>query len=670
MSIQSFKRISISPLITVITLGVSFTPPVMAAPAFRDVTASAGIESTREETISVSWVDFDNDGKPDLWISPHGYRSPDRPEGEKFPSLYLNQGSGQFTNIISSIWPVGITEDTHGSTWTDFDNDNDPDLFVLSGADAGSGSGPKLFFVNNNGQLQERAVALGLDYPRGRGRSALWFDWNKDGLLDVLLTTAKRPDGLAPTALFTQTATGFKDDSARVGLRANETSFFAQLADLSGDGKLDIVIQDESRYPQKFYDITTVPFRDLTLTFPAYSNVSDAVIADFNGDLHSDVFLTRNKSSRASSIFQADANVALANLLTNGKEVGVSFQTNGNVFFDFRTSPVTKVPVEFDPSQIFIGSNGRHPTNLGFSLSPNDLTTRGIKPHTPGSSFGLYIGYDPVSKSWKTLLSSPKYKDLNLVIETTEPLSNMNSIGFGSLNLSQHDLQDVLLLHNSTTKKYVDQIQGSGLGNPVLGQSAVAGDFDNDMDVDLYVSRAYKTFNLPSILYENKGDGTFTIVPNAGGAAGVNLGFHFSALNTKFIMGSRIAVADYDVDGFLDLFVSNTNFRATQKTYLGSPHQLFRNLGNNNHWIEIDLKGVVSNRDGIGARVLVTAGGVTQLREQTGGMHLFSQDQQQIHFGLGNNSQINLIEIQWPSGTVQKLFNVPADQVLKVVEGN
>ncbi len=671
MNIQQLKQISITSLIAgIATIEVSFIPTAIATPSFRNVTTSSGIISTRDETISISWVDFNSDGKPDLWITPHGYRSSNHPKGAKLPYLYLNQGGGTFSNIISSIWPVGITEDTHGSAWADFDNDNDPDLSVLSGADSGGGSGPKFFFVNNKGRLQERAVALGLDYPVGRGRSPLWFDWNKDGLLDILMSTEKRPDGLAPTALFTQTTTGFKNESARVGLQANETSHFAQLADLSGDGKLDLVIESESQYPQKLYDTTTVPFKNLTTTFPAYSNVSDAVIADFNGDLHSDVFLPRNKFVHVSSIFQADGNLALANLVTNNREVGVSFKTTGNVVFDFRTSPVTEVPVELSRSKIFIGSQGHNPTKLGFSLSSTDPSVRGIKPHVPGSASGLYIGYDPVSKTWKALLSSPQYKELNLVIGTTGTLSNMAGIGFAPLNLSQHDLQDVLLMYNSTTNKYVDRTQVSGLGNPILGQSAIAGDFDNDMDVDLYVSRGYKTFNLPSILYENKGNGTFITVPNAGGAAGSNPGFHFSALISKFNIGSRIAVADYNVDGFLDLFVSSTVLRATQKTYLGSPHQLFRNLGNNNHWIELDLKGVASNRDGVGARVLLTAGGVTQLREQGGGMHLFSQNQQRIHFGLKNNTLIDKIEIHWPSGVVQSITNVSADQVLRVVELN
>jgi hypothetical protein len=81
----------------------------------------------------------------------------------------------------------------------------------------------------------------------------------------------------------------------------------------------------------------------------------------------------------------------------------------------------------------------------------------------------------------------------------------MASIGFAPLNLSQNDLQDVLLLYNSQTNQYVDRAQGSGLGNPILAQSVVAGDFDNDMDVDLYLIRGYKTFDLSSVLLENRG---------------------------------------------------------------------------------------------------------------------------------------------------------------------
>jgi hypothetical protein len=223
-------------------------------------------------------MDFNADGKPDLWITPHGYRSSDAPKGAKFPSLYLNRGSGTFNNIISQVWPIGITGDTHGSAWGDFDNDGDPDLFVVAGAEGGHGQSPNFFFVNNQGKLREQAVALGLDYPLGRGRSPLWFDFNKDRLLDVLQLNEKRPDGRAPTALFRQTATGFKDVSASVGLNINEPSDFGQLGDLVGNHNLDLLIPSHSQYPQKLYDTITVPFSNLTNTFPTYENVSDALL--------------------------------------------------------------------------------------------------------------------------------------------------------------------------------------------------------------------------------------------------------------------------------------------------------------------------------------------------------------------------------------------------------
>ncbi len=648
---------------------------------FQNVTKIAGISSTREETFSVAWTDFNSDGRPDLWISPHGYGgncacsacclgqngNPSQQVQLRTPRLYLNQGGGKFKNISSQIWPEGIEADSHGSSWADFDNDGDPDLFVTVGANRGRGENPKFLFVNNGGQLQEQAVELGLDYPLGRGRSSLWFDFNQDGLLDIILLNAERPDGQAPTALFQQTANGFKDVSDRVGLPADLTALFAQLADISGDGSLDLVI-GKPGYPDRVYDTTTVPFQDLTNSFPEYRFTRDVVIADFDNNLHSDFFLVRNKlNNSGSSLFEATDRLALAQLATDKSEVGVRFKTAGDVLFDFRegarlTNETT--PDRLSRSEIFIGSAGRNPGKIGFSLSPDDPTTWGIKNHAPGSDEGLYIGYDLDSQTWRALFSSPEQKQLELIINPSSPLSNVARIGFGALDLSRYDGQDTLLLHDNTSNQYVDRTPGSGLGNPVLGQSAVAGDFDNDMDVDLYISRGYKTFNLPNVLYENQGDGTFVKVPNAGGAAGRNLG---PQQNIDYGVGSRMAVADYDADGFLDVFVSNTVFEATQSIYLGSPHQLYRNQGNGNHWIELDLEGVVSNRDGVGARILATAGGVTQLREQGGGMHLFGQNQQRIHFGLGSNSQVDL-KIQWPSGIIQELYNVSADQVLQVVE--
>jgi hypothetical protein len=131
-----------------------------------------------------------------------------------------------------------------------------------------------------------------------------------------------------------------------------------------------------------------------------------------------------------------------------------------------------------------------------------------------------------------------------------------------------------------------------------------------------------------------------------------------------------VTTVDFDNDGFLDLFVATggsegRNFGLPSES--GTYH-LYHNAGNGNHWIEIDLEGTTSNRDGIGAIVRVTTGGVTQMRLQDGGVHHRSQNHQRLHFGLAKNTQIEKITVHWPSGVVQELRGVKADQVLRVKE--
>ena len=97
------------------------------------------------------------------------------------------------------------------------------------------------------------------------------------------------------------------------------------------------------------------------------------------------------------------------------------------------------------------------------------------------------------------------------------------------------------------------------------------------MDVDLYVVRSNSAANLPNQLYENQGDGTFIKVPNAGGAEA----------NTEG-KGMSVTMGDYDLDGYLDLFV--TNGRGVYP-YNNGPDQLYRNIGDGNNWLQVDLEG-------------------------------------------------------------------------------
>jgi hypothetical protein len=172
--------------------------------------------------------------------------------------------------------------------------------------------------------------------------------------------------------------------------------------------------------------------------------------------------------------------------------------------------------------------------------------------------------------------------------------------------------------------------------------------------VDLYLVCRTQTANLPNVLLENDGHGVFTVVPQAGGAEGSMLG-----------RGDAAVVADYDNDGFLDLAVENGN---GEPPFENGPYQLFHNTRNGNSWLELHLHGVVSNRDGVGAKVILTAGGVSQLREQNNAVHRLSQDSQRLHFGLAQNTAASSVVVYWPSGVVQTLNDVPANQILEVTE--
>ena len=185
-------------------------------------------------------------------------------------------------------------------------------------------------------------------------------------------------------------------------------------------------------------------------------------------------------------------------------------------------------------------------------------------------------------------------------------------------------------------------------------------DFDNDGWLDLFIANghvypeveqssqktAYKQINS---LFHNQGKGKFVEVTTSAG----------DGFQTPYV-GRGVAFADFDNDGYMDLVVGNN----------GDPPLLLHNGGGTgNHFINFKLVGTKSNRDAMGARVKIRAGGISQIREIYGGGSYLSQSDLRANFGLGKTTKVETVDISWPSGLKQSFKDLEADKFYVVEEG-
>lgn len=266
------------------------------------------------------------------------------------------------------------------------------------------------------------------------------------------------------------------------------------------------------------------------------------------------------------------------------------------------------------------------------------------------------------------------------------------------------DCGDRLFRNNSGIFEDVTDQSGLGgleWGGKGQGMMAVWGDYDNDEDLDIYLVNYYDENNTiaGNTLFENNGDGTFTDV--TGPAHGFSKSSGVAAawgdydndgdldiyainryasnrlyrnedterfvnaaneITGKYQIGSSGAWGDYDSDGDLDLYLANLGSTYTNR--------LFKNtsdLDAGNNWLQVKLHGTESNRAGIGARVKIIAGGKTQIREVSGGTGR-SQDDLKASFGLGSLTQVQTVEVSWPSGLKNTVSDVSANQVIIIEE--
>ena len=282
-----------------------------------------------------------------------------------------------------------------------------------------------------------------------------------------------------------------------------------------------------------------------------------------------------------------------------------------------------------------------------------------------------------------------------------------------------NDMERDFLYQNNGDGTFNDVAAFAGVGYdengmPGSGMGSSFGDYDNDGDLDLIVSNASA---MPAILYRNEGSSFFSDISFSIGIGPVTLPYFKWAIefidqdNDGFLdifianghlqenislfsdenypqqdllfwnqkgkkyvdisaeaglaeMAKKVsrgmAFSDYDNDGDLDIFINNSNQSAN----------LLRNKnGNKNNWITIKVRGTQSNRSGIGTRVKVITGDLSQTKEVRSGSSYLSQNDLRLLFGLGNYRKADHIGVRWPSGLKQKFSNIEANQILVIEEG-
>jgi hypothetical protein len=622
-------------------------------PLFEDVTLASGLPAQAGMTYGAAWGDFDGDGLPDLYVTNHL-------NGAK---LFRNVGDGRFAEVTAQWFsPRDLSGDKHGAAWADFNNDGRLDLVQLMGAERGVGAEAKRLFVNRGTRFEDVAEAFGVANPFSRTRMPLWVDLDRDGRLDLFQGAEARFEDRALPFIFLQRSGKF-EASSQVAAFASQSAPFCIVTELANKGVPELVC----RVPQKgrtaqIFSTARLPMQELDLL--PVTAFEDLAAGDFDNDGFIDLYLARKNPAAAVSVARPGVSELIADFWIDqgnvGKRLGLSFRSSGELAF--RVAPAFPADA-LSPEKIHLGASGLRPTSLEFRLSPHSVGITGSAPYQPGERAGLYVDLSAPDK-WRVLVSSGRdalpggkgaYQQVAVKVSSSEAITDVSVVGDEA---KAEEAPGRLFMNRGG--KLVEEGDKRGVNaRLVSGVNVVAVDFNNDMYLDLFVLASGDIGKQENLLLLNRGDGHFDVAPGAGGAAGGRTG-----------VGDSVTAADFDRDGFVDLLVTTGGSMGRS---LGLPsesggYRLYRNVGNGNNWLQIDLEGTKSNRDGIGARVELAAGGVKQVRIQDGGVHHRGQNHARLHFGLGKNARADKVTVRWPSGTVQELTNIEANRLIRITE--
>ena len=491
----------------------------------------------------------------------------------------------------------------------DYNGDGQDDIYVTTADDPfkhGLESSNALYRNNGDGTFTDVARLAGVDDPAGKGNGGCAADYDNDGDQDLFVAN------WGSSKLFTNSGAGvFVDATKEVGLAdpdATYRSMGCAWADYDRDGFLDLVVVrhlSEADLMASNMKVSAAALRPLALHHNN-GNGGFTNVTILLGDIES----------------PGDGASSYGNIWGAGFQPGwVDYDNDA----DADLYVVNDFGADIQPN-ILWRNDGPGPDNswVFTDISPGSGADAAIY------GMGLAVG------------------DYNLD---------------GYLDFYLTNIGEAILLANDGNGHTFTKA-AAGVGVATIGEQNrvtwgnVFFDYDNDGDEDLYVVSGHLDIDKgnpvkqPNVLLNNNRDGNFTDSSAGSGADDPGV-------------GRGVAYLDFNGDGCLDLYLINLGISAE----LPQEARLFRNSCDwDNGWLIIKTVGTTSNRDGIGARIKVTAGDHTQIREVAAGGSSMSQNMTSVHFGLGKAQIADSIEILWPSGVVQTLTDVAVNQKLAITE--